>query len=82
MYGIIRPTYLKKLQDFNLIPILVSPKFGRKAIKQLYHESCEVVITRGKDIHPHYYNQSIHPQTEADDPARDEMELTLARQAK
>lgn len=73
----IRDSYLKKLIDLDIMPILLSSEMDKKMIDKLYAESDGVFFTGGSDVNPDYYHEEINKKTHNDESDRDVLELYL-----
>jgi putative glutamine amidotransferase len=79
-YGI-RSSYLRKLNKYNLAPVLVAPGTPLDVAKMFYSECQGVLLLGGTDIEPKLYGELREPLTQESDEARDELELLIARMA-
>lgn len=67
--------YLNRVREAGLEPVVLS-KPG-----QSLSDCAGLVLTGGVDVAPSRYGEEPHPRTQAPDDIRDELELTLLRQA-
>lgn len=74
-------TYLDKLVNLNVIPILCSSSFNQEMISELYKEADGVLLLGGGDISPSLYNKSAHEKTNVLNPLRDEAEAFVIKLA-
>lgn len=72
-------TYLEKINEFGLIPILVSGYMENKTIDELYNLCSGVLLPGGGDINPELYGQKPHAKTKHIDEVRDALELELVK---
>lgn len=75
----VRITYLKKLNEFNLVPILVSGKMNTSIREELYDMCSGVLIPGGHDLDPKLYGEKPHPKTQIPDTFRDNLELEILK---
>ncbi|HEY4526180.1 MAG TPA: gamma-glutamyl-gamma-aminobutyrate hydrolase family protein [Candidatus Paceibacterota bacterium] len=77
----IRETYLTKIFEKGLEPVLVPISTPLKLLRNQYQSCDGVLMTGGGDIDPRLYNKKKHPKTKLDDPRRDKMEIQIVRWA-
>jgi putative glutamine amidotransferase len=76
-----RETYLRRLEEVNLLPIFVSSLESRSAVDEKY-EICDGVLAMGgTDVDPEHYGQAPHLKTRFAEPSRDTLELYVTRRA-
>ena len=79
LMDVIRQSVIDKMNQYNLLPLLVSPTLEKEAIDILYEQADGVFFFGGSDINPHQYNQDSHEKTQALEPTRDSLEISIMR---
>lgn len=69
-----RETYIKKLLEYNLIPVFLTPLLKEEMVNVLYSECEGVMLMGGNDYDPAFYNEVKHERTEPKEPVRDRIE--------
>lgn len=77
----LRLAYIKKLLQYNLIPVFVTQDMNQSILETLYQESDGLILPSGGDVNPKRYQENKHPETSMIDDARDELEFYLANKA-
>jgi putative glutamine amidotransferase len=72
-------TYLKKMTDLKIVPVLAPPTLSRKMLDQLYIGSSGVHFIGGSDIAPEHYHAKKDPQTNACEKDRDKAESYILK---
>jgi len=75
--SVIRDSYLIKLAQYNLVPILISGNTSQNTLEELYSICSGVLFPGGMDIDPDFYGEVRHIKTQKSDKNRDQMELTI-----
>lgn len=78
---IIRRTYLRKLIENGLTPILVSTLFTTEQVSYYYKMCSGVLIMGGTDINPTHYGQQKVKNTVLVDHSLDNLEIKLVKRA-
>jgi putative glutamine amidotransferase len=71
-----RATYIKKLVKYGLMPVFVSSIMTEEMLSDAYSQ-CSVLFMGGSDFNPQTYNEEALETTQANEPARDDLELFL-----
>lgn len=77
----VRETYIKKILKYGLMPIFVSSLLPKEAIEELYKEAGGILFMGGTDVSPEFYGGTPDPETQVNEPARDNLEIFLCRLA-
>jgi putative glutamine amidotransferase len=70
-------SYIRALERFGLIPVLITPAHSPDAIDALLDACCGLVLTGGEDVEPKRYGEAPSPALGAVQPARDEAEFRV-----
>lgn len=79
--SVARQTITDSLIRHNLIPLYISPGTTPRMIDQMFFDTQGVLFMGGSDIDPRRYGLEPLPQNISLEPARDELELYLAKLA-
>ena len=63
------------------LPVLIPPALEPATAQSLYHRIDGLLLAGGGDVDPALYGADGHPAVDGVDPARDRIEVALARQA-
>lgn len=74
---IVRETYLKKLEKYNLVPVFVSYIENSERINRLYADCGGVMFMGGVDFNPKFYEEEPHPKTYGINQDFDNLELRI-----
>lgn len=77
----IRGTYLKKLSNYGLAPVLVSYILKKEAVKNLYRECGGVFFPGGADLDAQLYGEEPHPKNYGVNREFDEFQVDILRRA-
>lgn len=76
-----RETYIRKLQQYNLLPLFVSHAMNDAAVEMLFDKADGLLLMGGLDVDSSQYtNQPAHEENEPSS-VRDELEINLLQQA-
>lgn len=82
LYLAVRPTYVRAVEMAGGAPILIPFQVGLTSLRRIYEQLDGLVFSGGGDVDPTRYGAAtISPHTAEVDPARDEVEIQLARWA-
>jgi putative glutamine amidotransferase len=73
--------YLLAVEGGGGIPLLIHLTRDAAVVQALYRRCDGLLFAGGDDVDPAHFGQAPHPRLGAVEPLRDEVELTLARQA-
>jgi putative glutamine amidotransferase len=76
-----RKTYVDAVVRAGGVPLLIPPIDDLEALRAIYDQIDGLLLSGGGDIQSTYYGEEPHPKLGMVDPARDQMELPLARWA-
>lgn len=74
-------TYLNKLVDFDLLPLLAPARLAPEMLLELYAQADGVLLMGGADVDPSLYQAESHPYTKPTNPLRDTAEAQIIRLA-
>jgi putative glutamine amidotransferase len=74
-------TYIRALQNAGAVPVLIPHSPDPRHLRALVQRLDGVLLPGGGDIDPAHYGESRHERCNEPSPARDEIELALARWA-
>lgn len=77
----IKNTYIKKLNEFEVIPIFASGHMNKTIVDDLYALCDGILIPGGKDLNPKLYSQEVHPKTGTLDEKTDDLDLYIIRKS-
>ncbi len=72
-------TYVKKLTERGVMPLLCSVLFSEEMVTRLYHQCDGVLLAGGSDINPKMYSQEAVPETKVTNPLRDLLETKIIK---
>jgi len=70
-------TYLLKLEERNLLPLLISPLSSQATIRDLREMADGLLLVGGVDVNPDRYGAVRHPETQEPSDLRDALESQL-----
>ncbi|MDZ4786686.1 MAG: gamma-glutamyl-gamma-aminobutyrate hydrolase family protein [bacterium] len=76
----VRTSYINKLINVGLTPLLISPYTNQTEIESLLSTLSGFLLTGGGDIDPKFYNEEAHPLTLAGPAILDQFSLEITRQ--
>jgi putative glutamine amidotransferase len=77
----VNASYLNAIQQAGGVPVLVPPQLGSAALSEILSRVQGVLLTGGGDVDPARFGEAPHPTTSEVSPARDAVEIELARWA-
>ncbi len=82
LYLAVRPTYSHAVEMAGGAPILIPLQVGQASLRRIYEQLDGLIFSGGGDVDPTRYGApTLSPHTTEIDPARDEVEIQLARWA-
>lgn len=76
-----RETYIRKLQQYNLLPLFVSHAMNDAAVEALFTKADGLLLMGGLDVDSsRYTNQPAHEENKPS-PVRDQLEISLLQKA-
>lgn len=72
-------TYVNKLTERGVLPLLCSVLFSEEMVMDLYSQSDGVLLVGGSDIDPKMYSQQVVPETKVTNPLRDLLETKIIK---
>ncbi len=76
-----RETYIKRLQEADLLPLFVSPVMKQRAVDKLFNQAKGLFLMGGLDISSEHYTDEPNHEENKVTPVRDEFELQLVDRA-
>jgi putative glutamine amidotransferase len=77
----IRETYMKKLQNYDLLPVFVSHVMSDAAVEQKFSQASGMLLMGGLDIDSSRYTDDPAHEKSKSSPVRDELEFPLIQRA-
>jgi len=75
----LKSSYVEAIIQAGGAPFLIPLEARDRVLRALFEQADGILLTGGGDIHPRFFGQTPHPSLSGVQPARDELELTLAR---
>ncbi|HVO42335.1 MAG TPA: gamma-glutamyl-gamma-aminobutyrate hydrolase family protein, partial [Aggregatilineales bacterium] len=76
-----RPAYVRSIEQAGGIPVFIPPDVAEDTLRDIYARLDGVVLSGGADIDPIHYGMTNAGLSKTIDPARDMVELAIARWA-